>query len=249
MCNFPLSAMTALNHRVPLLDLPAVRMPLELADAHRALAAGEQVQWRVPRGRVSQPCLSDLLVGAGFRVERVRSGAAGLTAATTRLRTLPDTVGPRMRLLCVGLNPSEYAADAGVGFARPGNRFWPAILSAGIVSRDRDPRDALVRHGVGMTDLVKRATPRADALRPDEYVEGAERLRRLVTWLSPRAVCIVGLTGWRHAVDRKAQPGWQAEPFGDRPLYLMPNPSGLNARVSLAAFAHHLAVAVGPPPR
>jgi TDG/mug DNA glycosylase family protein len=153
-----------------------------------------------------------------------------------------------MRALLVGLNPSEYAADAGVGFARPGNRFWPAALQAGIVSRDRDAHHALVHHGVGMTDLVKRATPRADALAADEYRHGVARVERLVRWLAPRAVCVVGLTGWRIAVERRAQAGWQPELFGGRPVYVMPNPSGLNARVPLAVLACHLRSLLEPPP-
>ena len=91
-----------------------------------------------------------------------RHGEEWIDVDATRARTLPDTVGPGMRLLLVGLNPSEYAADAGAGFARPGNRFWPAALAAGLVTRTHDPFHALRVDGVGMTDLVKRATPRAD---------------------------------------------------------------------------------------
>ena len=88
-----------------------------------------------------------------------------------------------MRLLVCGLNPSVRAADAGVGLVTPGNRFWPAALAAGLVTRDRDPRHALLAHGVGMTDLVKRATPRAAELTRDEYRAGVERLGRLCAWL------------------------------------------------------------------
>jgi TDG/mug DNA glycosylase family protein len=149
----------------------------------------------------------------------------------------------------VGLNPSEYAADAGHGFARPGNRFWPAALEAGIVTRAHDPMHALRVDGVGMTDLVKRATPRADQLTRDEYRAGAARVERLVTWLEPGAVCFVGLGGYRDAVDRKAQAGWQPEPFGGRPAYVMPNTSGLNARVPPAELAAHLRTAAAGPSR
>ncbi|MCU1426193.1 MAG: mismatch-specific DNA-glycosylase, partial [Actinomycetia bacterium] len=226
-------------------DLPATRLPLALADAHRSLAVGEHVEFRVPP-RVGADRFRDVVDGAGFTVERVAADGRYLRAGAIRARTLPDYVAPGMRVLFVGLNPSEYAADAGVGFARPGNRFWPALLEAAIVTRDRDPRHALVHHRVGMTDLVKRATPRADALSRDEYREGAERVRRLVSWLAPGAVGIVGLTGWRHAIDRRATVGWQEEPFGGRPVYVMPNTSGLNARVPLAAFARHVASASAP---
>ncbi len=85
-----------------------------------------------------------------------------------------------------------------------------------------------------MTDLVKRATPRADELTKEEYRVGAARLERLVTWLEPGAVCFVGLGGYRAAVNRKAQSGWQAEPFGGRPAYVMPNTSGINAHAAPA---------------
>lgn len=146
-----------------------------------------------------------------------------------------------MRLLVCGLNPSVRAADAGVGFVTPGNRFWRAALAAGIVTRDREPRHALIAHGVGMTDLVKRATPRADALTSDEYRAGLERLDRLCEWLAPRAVCLVGLAGWRAAVDRKATAGWQERSLGGRPVYVMPSTSGLNAASSLGELTDHLA--------
>jgi TDG/mug DNA glycosylase family protein len=157
---------------------------------------------------------------------------------------LPDTVGPGMRLLLVGLNPSVYTADAGVGFARPGNRFWPAALAAGLVTRTHDPYDALRTHRVGMTNLVRRATPRADELANAEYVEGAARVERLVEWLRPAAVCFVGLTGYRIAVDKKAQLGWQDDGFAGTPTYVMPNTSGLNAHAKPADFADHLRAAM-----
>jgi double-stranded uracil-DNA glycosylase len=160
-----------------------------------------------------------------------------------RRLTLADTVGPNMQLLLVGLNPSVYSAEVGVGFARPGNRFWPAALRAGIVTKDRDPLDALTSHGIGMTDMVKRATARADELGRDEYSHGLARLSQLVAWLEPGAVCVVGLAGWRSAVDRKAVAGVQPIPLGGHPVYLMPNPSGLNAHATVDSLADHLRAA------
>ena len=91
----------------------------------------------------------------------------------------------------------------------PETASGPAALRAGLVTRDRDPAHALRVHGVGMTDLVKRATSNATALRPEEYRAGMARVERLVRWLGPGAVCFVGLTGWRHAVDRHAEAGLQ----------------------------------------
>jgi TDG/mug DNA glycosylase family protein len=95
-----------------------------------------------------------------------------------------------------------------------------------------------------MTDLVKRATPRADELARDEYRDGLARVERLVRWLEPGAVCFVGLAGWRAAVDRRAVAGEQPDGIGGRPAYVMPNTSGLNARVPLAELADHLRAAI-----
>jgi len=149
-----------------------------------------------------------------------------------------------MRLLVCGLNPSIHAADAGVGFVTPGNRFWPAALAAGLVTRDRDPRHALEAHGIGMTDLVARATTRADELAPDEYRTGLARLDRLCRRWQPGAVCMVGLAGWRAAVDRKTVAGRQGRQLGGRPVYVMPSTSGLNAATSLEALTDHLRAAL-----
>jgi len=244
--------------------VPAADVPMALADLHRALRADAPTELTFFGGEVegrdvfpgddfpgrwfstwSSRRLTDVIVGAGFALDRLQErrtqdGEIGFNVRARRDRTLPDTVGAGMRLLVCGLNPSLHAADAGVGFVTPGNRFWPAALQAGMVTRDRDPRHALVRHGVGMTDLVKRATPRADALSRDEYRSGVDRIRRLCHWLAPAAVCFVGLAGWRAAVDRKAVAGWQAEGLGGRPVYVMPSTSGLNAGSGLNALTEHL---------
>jgi TDG/mug DNA glycosylase family protein len=145
-----------------------------------------------------------------------------------------------MRLLVCGLNPSEYAADRGVGDARPGNRFWPAALRGGLVSRPHEPLYALVPNRVGMTDLVKRATPGAGEVTAEEYRRGAERVRRLVEWLQPRVVLFVGLTGWRSVVDRSASAGLQPGDFGGSRAYVMPSTSGRNAHVRPADLVGHM---------
>ena len=105
---------------------------------------------------------------------------------------------------------------------------------------DRDPDDALARHGLGMTDLVKRSTKAAAELSADEYQAGLDRVRHLVEWLRPGAVCFVGLAGWRATVDRGATAGVQPEALGGRPVYVMPSTSGLNARTSLGELTGHL---------
>jgi double-stranded uracil-DNA glycosylase len=239
------------------MHIDATRVPLALGDAHRAVQVGGALHVHLTSDRLVDDFddpfagrhfdgwplqrLADVVEGAGFTIESTYDdGEEWIDVEATRARSLADTVGPGMRLLIVGLNPSEYSADVGHGFARAGNRFWPAALAAGVVTRAHDPAHALRVDGIGMTDLVKRATPRADQLTKDEYRAGAARVERLVAWLQPGAVCFVGLGGYRIAVDRKAQPGWQPEPFGGRPAYVMPNTSGLNARVPPSELAAHL---------
>jgi TDG/mug DNA glycosylase family protein len=240
--------------------------PLAFADLHRSLAVGAPAELTLFGGDADDhtyandpipgrhfsfwpaPMLRRVLVGAGFTVDSLveepwPGSAPHLLVRLRRERTLADTVGPGMRLLVCGLNPSVYSADVGHGFARPGNRYWPAALAAGIVTKDHDPRHALVQDGIGMTDLVKRATPRADELTTDEYRAGVERVGALVEWLQPGAVVMVGLAGWRAAVDRKAVAGLQPAPFGGRPAYVMPSTSGLNAHSRLDDLAEHLRAA------
>ena len=243
-------------------------LPLALAGIHHALAVGGQLELTVFRGDGDgrtgagdefpgrhftwwQPGpLADLLVGAGFAVDEVDVVGSGrpdrpapLVARATRLRTLPDTVGPGMRLLMCGLNPSLYAADAGIGFARPGNRFWPALLAGGMATADRAPHRALRDHGIGMTDLVKRATVAAAELTTAEYRTGLARVERLVAWLRPGVVCFVGLAGWRAAVDRRAVAGVQPAGLAGVPAYVMPSTSGLNAGYPLASLVADLRAA------
>lgn len=178
--------------------------------------------------------------GAGFVVEQRRLVGDATWLHLRRARTLPDFVGPQMRVLVCGLNPSLVAADAGFGYAGATNRFWPAAVAAGLVTVPRRPLRSLRVDGIGMTDLVKRATRRADELDPSEYQAGAVRVRQLVEWLRPAAVLFVGLAGYRAAVDRKALAGWQAEPFGGAPAYVMPSTSGLNAHAGLADLTAHM---------
>ena len=109
-----------------------------------------------------------------------------------------------------------------------------------MVSVDRDPRRALVDHRIGMTDMVKRSTRRADEVSRAEFRSGLQRLERLCTFLRPSAVCMVGLSGWREAVDRSAIAGWQERRLGDSPVYVMPSTSGLNAHAQLPDLTEHL---------
>lgn len=225
-------------------------LPLVLARTHRRLPVGATVAVEVAGGWSADgwpddggPSLADLLVGGGFEPDGSRP-----PETARRVLTLPDTVGTGMRALVCGLNPSVVAAEAGYGYAGRSNRFWPAASAAGLVTEVRDPDHALLVDGVGMTDLVKRATTTATVLRPDEYRLGLSRVTRLVRWLSPERVVFVGLAGWRAAVDHAAVPGWQHGALGGAPAYVLPSTSGLNARTSLAALVDHMAAALADPP-
>jgi len=243
-------------------------VPMALWDLHRALAVGGVAHLGLFGGDREhegfdadefagrsfslwpEPLLRDVLAGAGFDLLSLEAPDADrgdevpyLLARLRRERTLADTVGPGMRLLLVGLNPSLHAADRGVGFSGPSNRGWPALLAAGLATVGRDPVALLVDHGIGMTDLVKRATARASELSDEEYREGLGRLERLCAWLQPAAVCMVGLGGWRAAVDRRATAGEQERTLGGRPVWVMPNTSGLNAHAGLDDLAGHLRAA------
>ncbi len=243
------------------LHVPKVRLPVALADLHRMLTVGALLDVQVLGGDYEGDALPgddvggrffaswrpdalvDIFVGAGFAVESCQVDREVVRIRATRLRTLPDVVGLRMSLLVVGLNPSLYAADAGVGFARPGNRFWPAARAAGLVSRDRDPLHALRHHALGMTDLVKRPTASASELSVREYADGLARVERMVRWLRPAALCMVGLAGWRAGVDRGARAGQQRRRWGGRPVYVMPSTSGANAHARFEELVEHLRAA------
>lgn len=216
---------------------------MRLARRHAALPVGTPLTVAVRRWSAPLP-LADVVAGAGFAVEAVAAGVDGTEVRGRRARTLPDFVGPRMRALVCGLNPSLVAADAGFGFAGATNRFWPAALAAGLVRVARDPLSALDADGVGMTDLVKRATPRSAHVTTAEYRAGVERVDRLAEWLRPRVVILVGLEGWRSGADRSAGVGWQARRLGGALVYVMPSTSGANARTPLAELTAHLRVAL-----
>jgi double-stranded uracil-DNA glycosylase len=252
-------ALAAAWGRNSYLHISHADLPLALAELHRALAEGAPVSISLITGpddhvisdddlpgrsfwRWSDESLVDVFTGAGFTDVRL-SGERPRFVDAIRARTLPDFVAAGMRLLVVGLNPSLHAADAGVGYVTPSNRFWKAALTAGLVTVDRDPWHAIRHHRVGMTDLAKRATRRADELSVDEYTAGVARLERLCERLQPGAVVSVGLAGWRAAVDRRAEVGVQEQTLGGRPVYVMPSTSGLNASSRFEDLVAHLRAA------
>jgi TDG/mug DNA glycosylase family protein len=224
-------------------DLDLVRLtpeatPAALAQWQRAHAVGDEQR---VHGRWLGPVPFDVVAeGAGTEVVAATEGLGLAQWTIRRAATLADLVAPRLGVLVVGLNPSVFAAETGVPFAGASNRFWPAALDAGLVPADRDPWRAFVDAHVGFTDLVKRATPRADELTADEFTAGAARIRALVEWLGPAVVCFAGVTGYRRAVDADAQLGGQPDRFGGARTYVMPNPSGANAHASRDELVAHL---------
>ena len=160
--------------------------------------------------------------------------------------TVPDLVGPDVRLLFVGINPGLWTAATQTHFAHPGNRFYPALLAAGIIDRPIDrgvgmtpaDRTYLLQRGVGITNIVHRATAKASELSAVELREGGEQLRTFVRLHRPAVVAIAGITAYRSAFGvPKATMGEQPELFEGARLYAVPNPSGLNAHETVASIA------------
>jgi TDG/mug DNA glycosylase family protein len=153
---------------------------------------------------------------------------------------LGPLLGPDLRLLFVGINPSLRSESAGHHFARPGNRFWPALHAAGITPVQLAPEQdgELLAHGIGVTNVVARATRAADELGAHELRAGAVALEAAVARWRPRLVAVLGLAAYRTAFGRRdAAWGLQPEPLGGRPVWVLPNPSGLNAHYKPADFA------------
>jgi TDG/mug DNA glycosylase family protein len=167
-----------------------------------------------------------------------RPTAADLAAA--RERTIPDVVGPGLDVLFCGINPGLYSAATGRHFARPGNRFWPALHLSGFTPRQLRPdeQDELPRFGLGVTNIVARATARADELSVQELRDGAARLAALVERVAPRVLAVVGISAYRDAFrEPKAVIGEQDTSVGGARVWVLPNPSGLNAHYQLPALA------------
>lgn len=159
--------------------------------------------------------------------------------AAARGRRIPDVIAPGLRVLFCGINPSLYSGATGHHFARPGNRFWPTLHRSGFTPRQLDPseQDQLLEHGLGVTNLAARTTARADELDAGELREGAERLADLAERYRPRAVAVVGISAYRVAFDhRGAAIGEQPQRIGGALLWVLPNPSGLNAHYQLPAL-------------
>ncbi len=154
-------------------------------------------------------------------------------------RKVPDVAGPGLNVLFSGINPGLYSGAVGHHFARPGNRFWKALHGAGFTPEVLSPFDerGLLEVGLGVTNLVDRATANADEVTPDELREGGRRLERKVRRLRPRAVAFLGVTAYRVAFGRpRAVIGEQSERMGAARIWVLPNPSGRTAAYQLPAL-------------
>jgi TDG/mug DNA glycosylase family protein len=151
-------------------------------------------------------------------------------------RKVPDLIAPGLKVLFCGINPGLYSGATGLHFARPGNRFWPALFAAGFTERLLHPseRDELLKAGYGITAMVRRATATAAELSDDEYRAGKRDLEKKVRKYKPRWLAVLGLGAYRVGFDRpKARVGAQEERIGDTGIWVLPNPSGLNANHQL----------------
>jgi TDG/mug DNA glycosylase family protein len=160
--------------------------------------------------------------------------AADLQAATGK--TVPDILAPQLKILFCGINPSLYSAAVGHHFARPGNRFWKTLHGAGLTDRLLTPAEdrALLEWGYGLTNLVARATARADELTPAELLEGRSHLSQLLQRDRPQVLAVLGISAYRVAFAQpRAALGPQPEPLHHTRLWVLPNPSGLNAHYQL----------------
>ncbi len=154
-------------------------------------------------------------------------------------KTVPDVIAPGLRVLFCGINPGLYTAAVGHHFARPGNRFWPTLHGAGFTQRILSPFEEreLLKNGYGITNLVARATAAADELAGEEYVEGRRHLEAKVRRYRPKCLTVLGVGAYRTGFGRpRAALGRQDEMIDDAMIWVLPNPSGLNANYQMADF-------------
>ena len=160
---------------------------------------------------------------------------AQLLAATSK--TVRDVIAPDLKVLFCGINPGLYTAAVGHHFARPGNRFWPALHASGFTERLLSPFDEreLLKSGYGITNVVPRTTPTAGLLAKEEIVAGGQRLQKKILRYRPGVLAVLGVGAYRVAFNRpKAVVGKQDELIGKTILWVLPNPSGLNANYQAA---------------
>jgi double-stranded uracil-DNA glycosylase len=177
------------------------------------------------------------------RSQRTRIGRQAPRRAevlAARARKVPDVIACGLQILFCGINPGLYSAWAGHDFARPGNRFWPALFASGFTDRLFRPEEEreLLRLGYGLTNLVERATVGSDELSREELRVGGRILANKIERYRPRAVAVLGVSSYRLAFDRPlATVGEQPEPLGGAYVWVLPSPSGLNAHFTPKALA------------
>lgn len=170
--------------------------------------------------------------------QRPKPTQADLLAAANQ--TITDVIGPGLAILFCGINPGLYSGYTGHHFARPGNRFWPTLYAAGFTNRLLKPAEQaeLLRTGYGITNLVERATATAAELTAAELLTGGQRLLAKVDDYRPKVLAVLGISAYRTAFQRpQAQMGEQPEGLGPARLWVLPNPSGLNAHYTPADLA------------
>jgi len=151
-------------------------------------------------------------------------------------RTVPDLIDHDLKVLFCGINPGLYSGATGLHFAKPGNRFWKVLHQAGFTARQLQPWEEheLLESGYGITCFCRRTTARADELTAEEMVEGGKTLAKKIEKYRPRALAVLGLGAYRTAFNEpKARLGLQEKRMGDTEIWLLPNPSGLNAHYQI----------------
>ena len=156
-------------------------------------------------------------------------------------KTVPDVIAPGLKVLFCGINPGLYSGATGYHFARPGNRFWPALYAAGFTRRLLSPFEEheLLESGYGITNMVERATASAAELSAEEFIEGGRRLVAKARRYQPKCVAVLGISAYRTAFNLpKARLGRQSEMIANSLIWVLPNPSGLNAHYQPKDLAH-----------
>lgn len=152
-------------------------------------------------------------------------------------KTIVDVIAPDLNVLFCGINPGLYSGVTGHHFAKPGNRFWKTLHHAGFTNRQLLPSEEreLLTNGYGITNVIRRATATAEELRKEEYVEGGKNLLEKIEQFKPKYLAVLGIGAYRTAFDKpKATLGLQSETFGATKIWVLPNPSGLNAHYQFA---------------
>ncbi len=147
-------------------------------------------------------------------------------------KTIDDVIDYNLKILFCGINPGLYTAAIGHNFGRSGNRFWPSLFEAGFTPEILSPFDEkkLLNYGLGITNFVARATAKADEIQKEEFIEGGEILKEKIKKYKPKILAVLGIGAYRIAFDKsKAKVGLQEENIGETKIWVLPNPSGLNA--------------------